>query len=257
MVKSKQKHPDHVLIHHQSQQYDRPFVEHWDRWIDFDSRARAEGDRFIQLLREHNKKEVLDVATGTGFHSILLHEAGFHVVSADRCPTMLVHAFENAQQRGQILRTVQTDWRWLTRDVHERFDAVVCLGNSFTDLFDENDQRKALAEFYAALEHDGVLILDQRNYDVLLDHRGQTHEHRYYGQANVEAWPDHVDHSLVGFRYRFPDGEVFDLNMCPVRKHRMRQLILDAGFQHVTTHHDAPGQDEARSSFFIHLAQKA
>ncbi len=64
---------------------------------------------------------------------------------------------------------VHADWRWLNRDVHGEYDAIICLGNSFTHLFSERDRRKALAEFYAMLKHDGVLIIDQRNYDSLLD----------------------------------------------------------------------------------------
>ena len=51
-----------------------------------------------------------------------------------------------------------------------KYDAIICLGNSFTHLFSERDRRRALAEFYACLRHDGVLILDQRNYDSILDH---------------------------------------------------------------------------------------
>jgi glycine/sarcosine N-methyltransferase len=41
---------------------------------------------------------------------------------------MLAKAFENARGRDHILRTVQADWRWLNRDVHDYYDAVICLG---------------------------------------------------------------------------------------------------------------------------------
>lgn len=123
---------------------------------------------------------MLDVATGTGFHSVALLSAGFETVSADGSAEMLARAFENGQKRGDhILRVVQADWRWLNRDVHGEYDAIVCLGNSFTHLFSERDRRKALAEFYAMLKHDGILILDQRNYDAMLDD-GYTSKHRYY-----------------------------------------------------------------------------
>ncbi|WP_244279669.1 hypothetical protein [Synechococcus sp. UW179A] len=36
------------------------------------------------------------------------------------------------------------------RLLREGFNAVICLGNSFTHLFRERDRRKALAEYYAA-----------------------------------------------------------------------------------------------------------
>lgn len=119
------------------------------------------------------------MATGTGFRSIRLLKAGFDVISADDSPEMLAQAFENGRRAGFILRTIQADWRWLSRDIHNKFDAVICLGNSLPHLFSEKDSRKALAEFYAPLTHDGVLILDQRNYDGILDN-GFSSKHTYW-----------------------------------------------------------------------------
>ena len=72
---------------------------------------------------------MLDVATGTGYHSVRLIEAGFEVTSADGSPTMLAKAFENAKKRGHILRTIHADWRWLNKSVHDLYDAVICLGH--------------------------------------------------------------------------------------------------------------------------------
>src|SRR5690606_804659 len=133
---------------HYKKEYAKSFVEKWDDLIDWDARASSEGEFFIKLLRERGARKVLDVATGTGFHSVQLLKAGFEVTSVDGSPTMLAKAFENANRRGHILRTVQADWRWLNKDVHDLYDAVICLGNSFTHLHNENDRRKALAEYY-------------------------------------------------------------------------------------------------------------
>jgi len=200
---------------------------------------------------------VLDVATGTGFHSVRLLEAGFDVVSADGSAEMLFKAFQNGQQRGHVLRTVQADWRWLNRDIHQKFDAVVCLGNSFTHLFAENDRRKALAEFYAALRHDGVLILDQRNYDAILDHGySSTHTYYYCGDG-VSVKPVHVDSGLARFQYSFNDGSEFHLNMYPLRRHYVRRLMSDVGFQHVQTFGDfKETYREEEPDFLIHVAEK-
>mgnify|MGYP000431802845 CR=1 FL=1 len=154
---------------HYVQEYVTSFVDKWDELIDWESRAESEGSFFIDILKEKGARCVLDVATGTGFHSVRLLKSGFEVVSADGSAQMLRKAFTNGCKHGFILRTVLADWRWLNRDVHGEYDAIICLGNSFTHLFDERDRRKALAEFYAMLKHDGVLILDQRNYDAILD----------------------------------------------------------------------------------------
>jgi glycine/sarcosine N-methyltransferase len=225
--------------------------------IDWDARAEAEGGFFIKALKEHGARKVLDVATGTGFHSVQLLKAGFEVTSLDGSPTMLAKAFENAMRHGHVLRTVRADWRWLNRDVHDLYDAVICLGNSFTHLHNENDRRKTLAEYYATLRHDGVLILDQRNYDALLDKKVAPSHKYYYCGEDVTAMPEHVDDSLARFRYQFADGETFHLNMFPLRKEYVRRLMLEVGFQKVTTYGDfQETYKEEEPDFFVHVAEK-
>ena len=171
--------------------------------IDWDARAKSEGQFFIDILRARGKETVLDVATGTGFHSVRLTRAGFNVTSADGSAAMLAQAFQNGQKRGLILKTVQADWRWLNRDINGKYDAIICLGNSFTHLHDEQDRRRALAEFYAALRHDGILILDQRNYDEMLDKSFSTKHKYYYCGDQVVAEPEHIDSGLARFKYSF------------------------------------------------------
>ncbi|GAA2929707.1 hypothetical protein GCM10020221_26890 [Streptomyces thioluteus] len=191
---------------HYTEEYIPSFVEKWDSLIDWEKRTESEGNFFIDLLRMWGVRSVLDVATGTGFHSVRLLDAGFETVSADGSADMLERAFKNgAQYGGHILRVVRADWRWLSRDVHGEYDAIVCLGNSFTHLFSERDRRKALAEFYAMLKHDGILVLDQRNYDAMLDDRYTSKQRYYYCGEDVVVEPDHVDEGLCRMRYSFPD----------------------------------------------------
>ncbi|MEZ5650239.1 MAG: methyltransferase domain-containing protein [Burkholderiaceae bacterium] len=239
-------------------EYIKTFVEKWDELIDWDRRAASEGSFFIDVLRDKGKSMVLDVATGTGFHSVRLTQAGFDVTSADGSAAMLAKAFENGRGRGLILKTVQADWRWLNRDIKGKYDAIICLGNSFTHLHEERDRRRALAEFYAALKHDGILIIDQRNYDAILDQGFSTKHQFYYCGEAVSATPEHVDDGLARFVYRFPDGAKYTLNMYPIRRKVMRRLLLDAGFMRVRSYGDFQEtyhQDEP--DFFVHVAEKS
>lgn len=242
---------------HYVEEYVESFVEKWDDLIDWDSRAESEGQFFIDILRERGKHKILDVATGTGFNSVQLMKAGFDVTSVDGSAEMLSKAFANARDHGFVMQTVHADWRWLNKDVHGKFDAIICLGNSFTHLFEERDRRRALAEFYAALKHDGLLILDQRNYDAILD-KGFSSKHKYYYCGDrVTAEPEHVDDSLARFRYEFPDKSVYHLNMFPLRKNYTRRLMHEIGFQKVATYGDfQETYKDADADFFIHVAEK-
>lgn len=81
------------------------------------------------------------MACRTGFHSVQLLQAGFGMPLADGCAAMVAKAFNNGTARNLILKTVQADWRWLNRDIQGKFDAIICLGNSFTHLHEEVDRR--------------------------------------------------------------------------------------------------------------------
>ncbi|MEX2616526.1 MAG: class I SAM-dependent methyltransferase [Alphaproteobacteria bacterium] len=242
---------------HYQTEYVQPFVEKWDELIDWDARAESEGSFFIDILKARGKHKVLDVATGTGFHSVQLLKAGFDVTSADGNAEMLGKAFENGRQRELLLQTVHADWRWLNKDIHGKYDAIICLGNSFTHLFDEMDRRRALAEFYAALRWDGILIMDQRNYDSILNN-GFSSKHKYYYCGDqVTAEPEHMDDGLARFCYSFPDGSKYHLNMFPLRKAYLRGLITEVGFQKVKTYGDfQETYQEDDPDFFIHVAEK-
>lgn len=243
---------------HYKQEYIHSFVEKWDQLIDWDARGKSEGVFFIRELKKRKARKILDVATGTGFHSVRLLQAGFEVTSADGSVEMLAKAFSNARRHGHILRTIHADWRWLNRDVHEKFDAIICLGNSFTHLFNEHDRRKALAEFYAALRHNGVLILDQRNYDAIIDNGFSSKHIYYYCGEDVRAEPEHVDEGLARFRYSFNDGSTFHLNMFPLRKNYVRSLMSEVGFQQVHTFGDfQETYHDTEPDFFVHIAEKA
>ena len=242
---------------HYQQEYVASFVEKWDELIDWGARAESEGGFFIQVLKAEGKRRILDVSTGTGFHSVQLSRAGFDVTSADGNAQMLIKAFDNAKRYNLILNTVQADWRWLNKSIQGKYDAIVCLGNSFTHLFDEMDRRRVLAEFYAALRYDGILILDQRNYDAILDVGFDSKHKYYYCGDRVVAEPEHIDDSLARFQYAFPDGSVFHLNMFPLRKNYVRKLIAEAGFQRVHTYGDfQEAYGEHDPDFFIHVASK-
>src|SRR3954470_23281042 len=108
------------------------------------------------------------------------------------------------------------------------------------------------------LKHDGVLILDQRNYDEILDH-GFSSKHKYfYCGDTVTAEPEYIDDGLARFRYTFhDDGSVYHLNMFPLRKDYVRRLMREVGFQKIDSYGDFQETYGTQSpDFWIHVAEK-
>jgi SAM-dependent methyltransferase len=240
------------------EEYVEGFVDKWDELINWDARSKGEGSFFIEELRKRNKHSVLDVAAGTGYHSIKLLQNGFDVRSIDGSDEMLAKAFENGRKQGLILNTIEADWRWLNKNIQGKYDAIICLGNSFTHLFSEDDRRKCLAEYYSALKHDGILIIDHRNYDLILDEGFKTKHTYYYAGDHIKAEPEHVEDDLARFRYEFPDNSVYYLNMFPLRKDYMTRLLKETGFQTIETYGDFQETYKTKDpDFYIHIVEKS
>ena len=160
-VNTEQRYGDDPLAvretDHYQEEYIEGFVDKWDSLIDWDSRAEGEGQFFVDILRARDKHTVLDVATGTGFHSCRLMEEGFDVTSVDGSAEMLMKAFENAGKRGQVLKTCQADWRWLNKDIKGKFDAIFC--RNVAIYFDNPTQQKVWSAFQHALNPGGTLFI--------------------------------------------------------------------------------------------------
>ena len=148
-------------------------------------RTAEYGHILIDYLHKHNVKTVLDAAAGTGVDSVLLLEAGFQVKSVDLSEEMLAEARKERQRRAG--EPGFEDWEigrgdWLDLENVERsvshpvggYDAVVCIGNSFAHLpdpsSDQADHKRALSNFHKLLKPGGVLVIDHRNYDYILEH---------------------------------------------------------------------------------------
>ena len=241
------------------EQYSTEFVGRWDELIDWQRRADAENNFFQNILKKHGAKTVLDIACGTGFHVVTLAADGFNVTGADGAPNMLVQARENAQRFGMDdIRLVEAEWTRLSETfAGERFDAVICLGNAFTHLFEESDRVQALNQVYRLLNDDGVAIIDQRNYDAILDNGFHSKHQSYYMGENVQVRPEEMTEEILKMRYEYADGDVHHLTICPIRQDYVTGLLKDAGFSSVKRYGDfAAGYDFYEPDFVIQVAKK-
>ncbi|KAG8123145.1 putative Glycine N-methyltransferase protein [Naja naja] len=154
----------------------------WQLYIgDTRSRTAEYKNWLMSLLRAQCCKTVLDVACGTGVDSIMLVEEGFSVTSVDASDKMLKYALKerwNRRKEDPFDHWVIEEANWLTlpQDLQkpgEGFDAVICLGNSFAHLPDfKGDQdvhKQALRNIASMVRPGGILVIDHRNYDYILE----------------------------------------------------------------------------------------
>jgi SAM-dependent methyltransferase len=230
------------------EEYTHDFVNRWDELINWKARWESEQGFFQEVLRHYDAARVLDAACGTGFHTVMLARDGFNVVGADGSAEMVRKAKENSQRAGvKDLPVVEAEWTKMTDAFpNQKFDAIVLLGNAFTHLFEESDRKKALSEFYDLLDDNGVVIIDHRNYDKILDKEFESKHQVYYLGENVDAYPEEITEEFVRMKYQYNDGSSYHLTMCPIRQNYVTELLRDAGFQNIRRY----GDFDAEYSFY-------
>ncbi|MDA0264736.1 MAG: class I SAM-dependent methyltransferase [Chloroflexi bacterium] len=222
------------------EEYTAEFVGRWDELIDWDRRRQAEGGFFERILKENGATSVLDIACGTGYHTITLQLNGFDVTGSDGSANMVAKAKENAEISGLPgLRLLEAEWTSLSATFPgEKFDAVVCLGNAFTHLFDDDQRRLALSEIHGLLNEGGVAVIDHRNYDTMLDKGFSSKHQSYYLGETVDVKPESVSEELVRIQYSYSDGSVHHLTLCPIRQEYFSGLLRETGFRDVVRYGD-------------------
>ena len=191
--------PDAVEKYHA--EYPEDFVDLWDRLVGWDARAKSEGTFFIDLLREHGARRVLDAATGNRVPPPSpWPRRGVDVVAVDGA------ADHDRQGASEPRRP------WPGRAVRDGGLAPARRGRVGAVRRDRLPRQfvrppvstrptspPAWPQFHAALAPGGgLMVIDQRNYDAVLDGTLKNHRSSYCccgGGASVDlqlAGPDLV-----------------------------------------------------------------
>ena len=146
--------------------YDR-LARAFDVMTDWESRLAHEMPFIQKTLDRYGVRSVLDTACGTGWHSIALAQRGYRATGCDASPAMIERARLNAEKMGVAVRFEVAEFDELHR-FPEKFDALLCLGNSLPHLLSQEKLRNALAKMKDRLRTGGVMVLHNLNYDLRL-----------------------------------------------------------------------------------------
>ncbi|MFJ4144349.1 class I SAM-dependent methyltransferase [Pseudomonas sp. NPDC089734] len=247
------QHPQTVEDY--ASQYSSDFVSRWDELIDWDLRKEGENGFFENLLKRAGARRVIDVSTGSGFHSVQLKKAGLNVVATDGSPTMLTKARHNFQKHGLDIETHHLDWLALDPSVLGTFDALVCLGSSLCHVFEEIDRLKVLANFKALLKPGGLLVVDQRNFFAICAGRYKSSGQYYYCGGNASVTLGEVNSELCEFIYTFEDDERYSLKVYPLLPEQLKSELNASGFSYRDMYGDFKRPfDMLSADFVIHTA---
>ncbi len=107
---------------------------------------------------------ILDLACGTGSHSLFLADSGWDVVGVDLEPTMIQQARAKDHHQKAVFHV---------RDMLQcqdmgHFDAILCLGNSLAHLMGKEQVQAFFANAVGQLRSRGHLIVQIVNFDRIL-----------------------------------------------------------------------------------------
>ena len=146
--------------------YDR-LARAFDVMTDWPARLAFEMPFIQRTLNQQNARSVLDTACGTGWHAIALAQKGYTTAGCDASPAMIERARANATQARVNVRFETADFQRL--DLFPgKFDAILCLGNSLPHLLSREELVAAFEQILGRLEHGGLIILHNLNYDLRL-----------------------------------------------------------------------------------------
>jgi len=141
----------------------------YDKQVNWEKRLANEWPFYRKIFQEHNTSSVLDCACGTGRHAILFAKNGLSVTGIDIDQEMIRLARENAVGAGVEVRFEAAAFSELNRLFPSpQFDAVICVGNSLSQLPGLPAVEKAIRNMAAVSRPGGILVLHLLNYRSLL-----------------------------------------------------------------------------------------
>ena len=141
----------------------------YDAQVNWERRLTREWPFYRDLFTKHRVSTVLDCACGTGRHAILFEKNGLDVTGIDIDREMIELARKNAADAGVKVQFETAAFSGLGRKFPvRRFDAVICVGNSLSQLPALSDVENAIRNFATVCRPGGVLTLHVLNYRSLL-----------------------------------------------------------------------------------------
>jgi SAM-dependent methyltransferase len=119
------------------------------------------------LARISHTSTVLDAACGTGVDAAVLARRGFSVWAADGSEAMVEGAAARFRRERLAVPVLHSRWADLPAATGERFDVVLCIGNSLVHAAGRDAMVQALAGLRQMARPGGHVVIDSRNWEKL------------------------------------------------------------------------------------------
>jgi len=187
----------------------------WDEFSPVKNRTEHHAFLFNVLKKfspNSTKIKVLDTCLGSGLDAIPLSKKGYEVTGNEFDPNYRTSAVKNIKKEKVDIGVIDYNWLELGRyKPKSLYDVVLCVGNSICYVFGKDNQKKVIKNFCRLVRPGGLLVIDERNFQFLLDHRREvldkkeqfvaTHsglnKHILYGGEKYYPYPVDINDDMV------------------------------------------------------------
>jgi SAM-dependent methyltransferase len=205
------------------------------------------------LARLGRASLVLDAACGTGVDAAVLARRGFTVWAADGSEAMVEGAAARFQAERLAIPLLRCGWADLPAAIGERFDVVLCIGNSLVHAAGRDAMVQALTGLRQMARPGGYVVIDSRNWErlhaerqiVQVADRVVAREERrcvvfYAWEIPGRLGDEHIAHMVFVFD---DDGQTEThehlISFRPFTIGELRERLVLAGLKEVDTDFDA------------------
>ena len=207
------------------------------------------------LSRISPASAVLDAACGTGIDAAVLARRGFTVWAADGSEAMIEGAAARFRREQLAIPVLRSAWADLPAATGERFDVVLCLGNSLVHAAGRDAMVAALAGLRRMARPGGHVVIDSRNWerfhakrqivevaDRVVAHGGRRCLVFYAWEIPDRLGDGHIAHLVFAFENRGQlEAHEHLITFCPFTVSELRERLEPAGLREVDTDFDASG----------------
>lgn len=226
-------------------------------------------DKWLAFSKRHlgTKKQVLELACGTGALAVAFAKEGYEVTALDLSEEMLMIASDRAYEAGAEIQFLEGDMLDLV-GIGE-FEAVTCFSDSICYMEDALHVQQVFDEVYQILAEDGVFVFDVHSqYQVNevfpeYSYHYQTDDFAFLWESYQDE-PDTIQHFLTFFvaEDEATAGEAPEHFLRKDELHQERtypqevylRMLENAGFSSVESYADfidSEPNEKSRRWFFV------
>jgi glycine/sarcosine N-methyltransferase len=213
------------------------FYNQFSRYYDYIFPAGKNQINFIEKYFNKGDK-ILDMACATGEYTLALNDLGYETIGVDLDEAMIDMARDKAAKRNGQGKFVSGNMLESDKLFNNKFKGLICIGNSLVHLKNKSEINLSLEGFYNCLEDKGVMILQNINYDRVVDldvKELPTIENNEVGIKFIRKYDYDKENNSVWFNTTLilPDESTYHHStpLYPLRRKELQEILEEVGFK--------------------------